>query len=346
MVCIMQFLISLWVDSFIVLGRNFVLLYPLLFFSLLMSMLVPETHELPTLDVKWVTLLSILLLLYNGFMAGWFNMITTAVVNYRTLVKKVHAAEKSGFSQQNAQELMAKELQSTDPFIEPWRLFKAFFPGVGEFFSSFVLGGGLQLFGMIVIVLGLLLAFQFDWDTITQCFEKFATFKTPEEGELYLKSLPEAKQLDFALFAVVILGSFALCGVFSLLTLFWSPLVIVRQMGALKAYGASIVQFFKDPIRIILIGTLYVMAMFISMVMMGTGSEILAMFFNFMVAVLKTYFSILVVMYVIRVKEKEELEQAVQAALQSAMDGMKESSKDPSTSNDPPPPPPTDHEPA
>lgn len=282
----MNLLFRIISDSFAVLGRNFVLLYPLLFFSLLLSVLIPQTTEQPTLDVKWVSLLSVLFLLFYAFTAGWFKMIYTGIQSYLkpkpvSLYKEVDAP-------------------TGDPFLEPFRLFKDFFPGVGEFFGPFALGGALQV-SVLLLVAVAVYYLTTEWIGLPPGLDKLATLKTDAEVDAFLNSLTFAEKSQWGQISFLLLGAMLSYGVFYLVTMFWAPFIIVHRVGALKAYGLSIVQFFKDPFRIIAIGLFYCLLLFVSFLFLQLNSTALAVLMELMLAILKTYFSILLVMYVAQV---------------------------------------------
>jgi hypothetical protein len=296
----MKTLMRLLGDAWLIVGQQFVLLYPLLLFPLLLSPLIAQAAATGVqLDWKWVLLLATLVLLYYAFVAGWFSMIAQAVKLYVGQEQvALQAASDIAAGRQPAEEV------PVNPFIAPFRLFGAFLPGVGQFFASFALGGGLQLTVMLALVFGMHTLIEQGLG-YPPGLDKFATFQSQAEANAFLLQLNPAQQEQFVGFIFAILGAIFAYGVFYLLTMLWAAYVVVYEVGAFRAYWMSIRRFFKDPFRLLLIAVVYASALMATAQLMTPGDSVFRMMLDFLLILIKTLFSVVLVLYVYRVKQAE-----------------------------------------
>lgn len=273
----MQTLSDILADSFAIWSRNFALMYIFLFFSLLIVGIWPES-ETPSLEPRWILLFAVLILLSAAFMAGWFNMISSASQRY--------------FTSQKGKPV------DVGVTVDAFKLFGDFLPGVGRFFGSFAVGTLIQaaVAGLIIYAV---------WDHIggnLPLFEKIAAMQ-PVEREAYMGHMPRAEQLAIGEAFLAILVGAAVFAVYTLLTMFWQAYIVFCGHSAPGALWMSVRQFFRDPLRILGLGLFFLMLQLLLTLVMASSpvAFVVGQFFSLMAEI---YMAIVLVVYVMSVSGK------------------------------------------
>ncbi len=256
-------------ESFSLLGRNLVLFYPVLGFFIAMDLIRPPITTAPGLDMRWILIFSVLLLLKAAFASGWFNMVYE--VTFKSRLKKNEALKNDNKDTfQRVGDLNSKPLSphtvssESGPLVlsDSLSLFKQFFPGIGQYFLSLTFGM-LIMTGVFFVIFWLIQ--QDVQNTIgypTEVFHRFSEFLSQgPEGQDDMKdyiesmSMTDQEQLS-AFLSKQLTGVFASL-LFVLMTIFWIPLLMVRRVGVLQAYWQSVKLFFREPLKLSLLGIVY-----------------------------------------------------------------------------------------
>lgn len=273
----MHLFFSILMDTLIIWSRSFPLVYGVLFFFLLLGAILPQA-ETPSWEWRWMLLLAVVILLVSAFMAGWANMIVQACVR---------------FYQPPASE------QPRTPgtqMMEGFRLFKAFFPGVGQFFPSVTVAVLIQT----AVLVGMVLWLQPLWSENLPVLERVLQSGANTQAEM-MAALSETERLSLGTLGLALIGALVFYAVFGLLTLLWLPFILMYGDSALKAYWRSVVQFFKDPIRLILLsGTLLAIQLGFNL-MVTTSGPVWGIVFHFLGLLSQIYFAVAIFVYAYRV---------------------------------------------
>lgn len=307
---LMQNLRNMMMYSWLIVGQNYVLLYPVLFFQLALGIIFAQASQTTfDLDLKWALLILVVMLLYNAINAGWYAMLLDAVQHFSRINILVTDAPKETETTLSTQTGSAQtpntEPPAVDSFFEPFKRFNAFLPGVGEHFWSFVLGNGIQiLVGLFLLAISYLIIEQttgFPSETIAKdLMSQAEKLATTQEMKKYLLNLPTPEQDKIAFALLCLMGSLLVYMIFSTLTFLWPAFVVSHHVGAFKAYWLSLRQFFKDPGRILLMA-MFLIVSYMTMGQLGqTDNGILAIFVQFFIFFIQTLFSVLLIVYVLQ----------------------------------------------
>lgn len=291
----MSTIFRLFSDSFAVFRRNMILVYPLLLFLLLVSVLMhPESGALPTLDMKWILLIGSIILLFFAFLAGWNNM--------------MYEACRRWVFPDKTPPVPASQTQTpptgAEPFKEIFSLFGYFLPGVGEFFGSFLIGGLIQVGVALLIFYGAQTLIE-QGGGVPHVLEKMTALKTQAEVNTFIAGLPVTEQEQMGRFSMVLLGAMAVYGMFYLLTMLWGPYVIVHRVNVFKAYGLSMRQWVRDPLRILAIALLFFMV-YSLLLLLQPNDMGLMLLFQFIFLFLKTLFGLVLFVYLLQTHPSEQ----------------------------------------
>ncbi len=241
-------LLTLLGESFALLGRNLVLFYPVLIYLIFFDVIRPR-GMMVSADAKWLAFAGLLMLLLSAFSAGWFNMVYMAVLQHRKPASPALTGED------------VPDEAAMTRLTETFAVFKAFFPGVGEYFFRFALGW-LVFFGVLAIMLWVAHGQVMAGGGYPAVFEEMITLiqRGPEaqrELEALTRNLsPEVMAQMGAVFSIFG-GTMTAFSLFALVTIFWAPLVIMRQLGAFRAYLESLRLFFRNPFKLMALGIFY-----------------------------------------------------------------------------------------
>ncbi len=284
-------------DSLVILFRNLILVYPLLVYILLLTVMFPheplpklpdfeagQIHQWVLHNYRWLILGVVLLLLSSAFMAGIYNMVYFAIARY--------------FSPPKPPEPKDSEESPSPPVFSSFFLIKAFFPGVGQYFGAIT--GGILLHLVIVLVV-FVTAYYFIVANggIPGIIAQVKPEMTFVDVQQMIEGLSEESRRQLSVFTGIIINSLLAYGLLSMITMFWPAFVLLGQNNPIRAYWSSIRQFLSDPFRVLLISGLYIFFNLLTILMMGVGSPIIASLRQLFVLVLDVYFIILIFTYVI-----------------------------------------------
>jgi hypothetical protein len=232
-------LAPMFAEALALLGRNFVLIYPVFLFFILASLLVPR--HIPSVAQwrwEWWVVIVGLMTIYWIFQAGWYAMMFEAVTLWREASKSPPSVEPS------------KSVWETLPIAR----LKAFIPGMGAYGLPFLLGGMLSLVATVLPV-ALLGWLGYRFVGIPQGIWAFSRQKaiTVADLESLIHHLSAAEKAQLATWDGLFLLALALVFLVQLLLLFWQPLVIIRQGNLSQAMWDSIRYVKHHPLRAIVI---------------------------------------------------------------------------------------------
>lgn len=283
-------------DSLQVMGQYFVLPWPFCGMILLLMVIgsaVPP-QAIMSLTPPVIAFVIVLGMIALAFKAGSFAMIYQAVQHYRNrqerLAKTTVIVPESG-------ELPAEELAkiAPDPF-EIFGLLKEFFPGVGEFLMRFVVGEIIHLVFLTLLILGLSYAMD-SIGHLDQVINRFQDNMTPEQIQAMATGLSPAEQKAVVDFGGLVMLGVGLYMIFGLITFLWPMLVISHDISAWAAYGKSIRQFFRDPMRLIGLGFLYVLMVGLLELFSMVPNVWIASLLQFMALMNSIYFTVVLFFY-------------------------------------------------
>lgn len=243
-------LIKLNLNVLSLLGQNLVLIYPLLLYLLLMSLFIIQLGTAATNPLLFLSVLVMLFLLAATFSAGWFAMAAQGARNGYVSQRKKQADRDAGRllsvkealkMAENNESLEGKRIDGLEPdpiLSESWSLFKAFVPGVGQFFLQLGLGW------TVVLLVAWLFLF---W------------LPSMTGGEIALEAaVAQSNSLQFSMddFYHLSGGFLAFCVLFWM-TIFWIPEVIVNEVPFWTGMARSIKLFLKDPLRLSVMGLFF-----------------------------------------------------------------------------------------
>lgn len=287
----MKLLLTILGDSFIIWSRNFALMYILLFLSLLVGLMMPQSEN-PAWELRWILLFLTILLLAAAVMSGWFHMVGRACHLYLQEAKKIR--ERSD-SPENA-------LPANIP-LQALMLFREFLPGVSRYFLSVTTA----LLMHLLVPFLLFLKLQPLWAANAPLMDKFykAAMATPNLNQQDLSRIFAPQELhSLEGLAMATLGALFVYGLFSMLTMLWPAYIVLYRKSAIAAYRDSIVRFFKDPLRLLLVSGVFMTLQFILNLGASTGASansfFLLIFCQFASLMLEIYMAVVIFVYVLR----------------------------------------------
>ncbi|MBY0449513.1 MAG: hypothetical protein K2X01_02665 [Cyanobacteria bacterium] len=270
----------------------FVLTLPSFLYLIILIEFLPEpTGNLQLPPVSQWPLYIGLFLLYAAFQAGWFQMMHGLCAQF-VQGKLAEKPTTETVTQNPAEEL--KQL-----FLSPFAPLSHFFPGVGAFFVDTFVGVTLQTLILAVIVWFIQQAIDGNVGIppiLIQWFQTMEHTKEPLSPEVMtqqLIALPIGQKTQLNQFYSLIFSGFALYGITSLLLLFWPPLLISRQKGALFAMCDSIITVVKQLTRWIRLITLLLLSYFLVLALLSIPS-FLSLFGSFFLLLLNGYWMLFI----------------------------------------------------
>lgn len=272
----MKQLFALLFESFVISSRNFTLVYMLLFSLLLFGSLL-NINQSPQLSPEWILYGVLMLLLFAAVMAGWFNMVAQACLRSVSLPKE--------------------ELARQNYIQESLRLFQAFLPGVGQFFTQFASVYALNA----AIIIALSRWLEPFWSKIKPLMMQAASLP-PEQRETFVHELSTNQKLAVGEFSLWLTLAMFLFGVFWALTMLWPTYVIFYRQTGIQACLSSLLRFFKDPLRVLaLIVSMAALSIPMFLLLLtgvnATGNLVVAIGLQFLNLLLQVYFAVLIFMY-------------------------------------------------
>jgi hypothetical protein len=300
-------ILTLFKDAARILLGRFVLIYPLLGFSMLLGLLFPHTTPAP--ELRWALWGALLFLIYMAFSAGWVRMCQMAIADW--VVQRIQ-------QQPLAYKIPPGLLVSTTGLLPKVRNGKlaimpsafgtlsGFFPGVGQYFGAFALGGLLHIAGALLIIVltglwinalgGLPAFFQPLLHATPQVANRLLDPATMQAGLLQLSAPQQAHVQQFIL---ALLSAGLAYGVFSLLTMFWPALVVFGNYSPLKAYGQSALLLLKYPLLVFAIGALYVVLSYLTTMGMQVDGPVTGAISQFFALTSHMYIEVLLCLTVV-----------------------------------------------
>jgi hypothetical protein len=273
----MRQLFSILGDSYVIWSRNFTLMYVVLFSGLLLNLVIPKS-EMPSLDLRWGLLALVILLMMAAIQAGWLNMIARACTRHMEAQKK-------------------EPQKPVSPF-DAFTLFREFLPGIAGYFPQFTLGGLIQsaallLFGSLAYPA---------WIKNQAIFQEL--FRIQTEGIKTMPSLSIAQQQHLGEFMLVMMLALLLYALFWLITMLWPAYVILYEDNALKACWRSFMQFIRDPLRLLAISGMFLVAPLLTALGRLSGDSLVAVVFHFTGMLTEIYAFVVMFVYVYQVVGK------------------------------------------
>lgn len=213
-------------QAFKITNENIILATPLVLFLLLLNIYMEFAKNAPAKPFAVIVLLATILFMISAFFAGWLYMI-----------KKAVDLEKREF------------LTDEERAKESFDLFKEFPVGIGEYFFSFI--GGLILYAFLFVVASVVV-FKFGMHFIGNVGLSVSNMHLAVSSSAGLKTVlssMSAEQLTrLNQWNLLILFSTVL---FSFLTLFWFPHIIIKSKNPIKSLFQSMLYILKNPISTI-----------------------------------------------------------------------------------------------
>ncbi|MDX2085030.1 MAG: hypothetical protein SFZ03_06555 [Candidatus Melainabacteria bacterium] len=311
----MKHLLQLMAQALGLLGQHLVLVYPILFLMLLLSVLM-QPLGLPALEARWLLMGLLLFLLYAAFQAGWLHMV------YRMVIQAELRRRRSVAS------IDVPDLDDLPSLLLPggFRLFSDFFPGVAQFFVPMLLGALLHGLMILAVLLAIHLSVEqwvgyppvlLQWVQMLQQVDAQVLESQEHLNRLMsgflssLKALPDPQLDQLASFLSMVMAGLVFYGLLSWLTMFWPVFVMVRRLGVLAAYGRSVQQCLKDPLGVIGLGVAYLLTMVLlrQLTAVASFNFILVMILQMMGLLLGIYWVVVQFLYVVRKTGAPELEE-------------------------------------
>jgi len=242
--------IQLMGEAFLLLGRYFVVVYPIFLYFILRSLV---THQaLPNYRhwEWWVVTI--------GFIAIWFLF-------------------EGGWHAMTFQAVELHEKQRTEPpppdvpleIVFPFALLRAFIPGIGEYGARFLTGGFLNILlfalpGALVLWLG------YRMIGIPKVVLPFLTapeLNSQQMQQAFMAASPH-EQIQLAMWDGIFWALLLIIFLVTLLTMYWRPYVLIKQIRPPMAFWKSALFVFTHPLL-----TLQIMAL---SVFLGLAAGMLA----------------------------------------------------------------------
>ena len=245
-------MIKILKDSWYLTKNNLVLAYPLIFFFWIISMLIPTMSGIEIKSLKFLMIWANIIGLVIVFWSGWFEMFAKIAISYK---KDDRTVDKKEYS-----------------FV----LMKEFLPGIGKNFLSYL--GGLLLyfllFCLIFLCTGLIGTKLFGVPQIPD--NLIYLFSDKHAMYNFLNSLSDSEKMIY--FKWNLLTVFA--GVlFSLITIFWAPMIVLCSLNPLKAFFLNLKLIFRKPFHVIILYLIYFGAnIILSVISSVAGSHLLLQF--------------------------------------------------------------------
>jgi hypothetical protein len=270
----MRQLLTVLIHGFVISSRNFTLVYIFLLSLLLFESLL-RLGGTPQFEWRWAIFGVVLLLIFAAVMAGWFNMVAQACARF--------------LSKPKTEDL--KQNHVKDSLV----LFKAFFPGIGQYFIPVAIAYGLH--ASVLLTFGWMIRDL--WTKNQALLIQVATLPL-EQREGFIKNLTSPQQANLGEFSLAIFAGLGLYACFYLLTMLWPVYVIFYRKNGVKACISSAAQFFRDPLR--LIGLTVLMALigvplFLLGGLIGASNLFLGVLFQFLNLLAEVLFTVILFVY-------------------------------------------------
>jgi len=235
-------------QSFLIWQRSIPLVYVQVLFGFIVSMLLINLKDSLVRPEYLFYIFSILVgLIFCAFTAGLYQM-TSSVCRY-----------------------FLGENTAKDSFMPSYKMkqgpsfFQDFLGGIGQHFLPVAIGMFLQILFAFLLSLGLMPLTQKALAVMQPLLPKLIGHSQDfAHNQKLISSLTVAQQQSLRDFFLGIIVSIALYALFWVLTCLWPVMLLWYSKNPLKAYGLSIRQFVRDPLRL---GALIFIYAFLSVVL-------------------------------------------------------------------------------
>lgn len=270
----MRKLFTVLIDSFVIASRNFTLVYIFLFSLFLLESLM-SLGGMPEFTLKWALFGLIIVMLYAAIMAGWFNMVGQACVQFLEIPKS--------------------EALKQNYVKEAFKRLGDFLPGIGQFFTPVLVAYGVHLayfalFGWLTRDL---------WQKNLPILMRLAGTSVEQSIQFQL-SLSLEQQASLGMLTLSILGGLLVYSLLFLLLMLWPPFVVFYRKNGIEACFGSIRQFFRDPLRIIALAGIN-LAIRIPLLIIGPlasgGNPFVSLIYIFLNLLAEVFFTVMIFVY-------------------------------------------------
>lgn len=262
--------------SFNLLIKNLSIVYPFLFYLVLVDLIFPGTLVLNGASDNWVWLawLTLFILMLSAFCSGWLNMFynmtgqallgdnfnndseTSDTEKFKNGLKTIVDTETGKLKTVLNKSALEQERKN------PLTLFKFFTIGVGDYFLPMALGWVIY-FAIAAALLwwahSNIIASGGYPDVLNEMTQLAA--KGPEfQSELLnrLRAITPAEEQALSYLGNQYLISLAALTGITLVTIFWAPIVLIKKTNVIEAYAQSIKLFLSKPVPLVVLGLAYI----------------------------------------------------------------------------------------
>jgi hypothetical protein len=275
-------LMQLFSETFLMLGRYFIIVYPVFLYFIISSLVIPRTAPDFSHWAWWVVQFGLVAILFI-FMSGWNAMMYQAVQEWQVLKQKASESD------------IQSEVQQV-----PFRLFKEFIPGMGQYGLPFLVGGFIWLLMVSAIVM-LFVWLGVYYVGIPKIFMTILEHSeiTQTEIEHLVETLSALEKTQLANWNLILLGLFFSVMIINGLTLFWQQFIIMKQCNPFKAILLSARQAVRHPVKTFIIlfcsGFLSV-----GLTLFSSLSTLTAFFGQFLLILSMVFFGLFMYLYLLQ----------------------------------------------
>ncbi len=284
-------LVQLFAETLPMLARYLVIVYPIFFCLILIGLLFNFVIPNQSPDFGqwnwWVICLGIVSIVYLC-QAGWNMMMYKAVEDWQTFKKDISTVKPS------SPEKLEEEGVMNTPFV----LLKAFFPGVGEYGPSFLVGGFLWVL-IMAIPIAIIMWVGYTYIGIPSFLTAFQPTSqlSPQDIQNIVDKLPAIQQNQLNEWGLLAIGAMILIAILNGLTYYWQQYLIIKQCNPFKAFIYSASQALHHPLRTILIMLFFGLLGFTFLIFQSLPS-FLAFIGSFLSILATVYFGLFMFLYI------------------------------------------------
>ncbi len=281
-------ILPLFAETFLLVGRYFIIVYPVFLYFILSSFLLPHTTPDFSHWAWWVVSLGLVAILYI-FKAGWSLMMYRAVKEWQVFQQRL---------------LQGPVADADEPFplpMIPFSLLKEFIPGMGQYGLTFLLGG--ILWALCVITpIGLLVWGAYHWigspEFILPLYNQNTL--TFQDFQQFWDRLPMHQKTQLSQWNLVSMAAMGILFIVNALTLYWQQYVILKDTHAFKAFWLSARRAVRHPFQTVLI-LVYFWTFYLFFSLVGNMSDVLAFLGIFLLILTMVYFGLFLFLYLLRI---------------------------------------------
>lgn len=241
---------NIFKKSAILLKDNLMVMQPLFIWALITMLVAMPLSAKKGIDIGIIFSLSIVILCFIAFLAGWYNCIKAVVANKNKVYETPEEKNKAQIE-----------------------ILKNFFPGVGEYI--FPVGISVILYGLISYGLyALFVYFALNAFNGVKIPKEFFDTSTPEQITKFIQTL-SPEQIE--VLTGIMLGGLGIYFMFSILILWFAPALFYSTKNPFSALIKAIVFTFKNLFAsITIVVVMCIINMFISFTNVLTGNNFLS----------------------------------------------------------------------